>query len=219
MASPTDIDLVDATAAIYAPKPGDFDKTIQIDPLAPFVGIRHGDGFDLIAARGSMTPADWIRDSQSVLAVAVRGMELLGMLPWGFARHLADTYAAVKAKLRPSVPAYLAGHSLGAPEVTYLAAEHIISGYQVAHVALFESPKPGTKSLTAIFKDVSVSSYWNDGDPIPDAPLAVPFLLPWEPICVATRFSVGPEPDALHPLARHAIELCQQGVRGANAVS
>lgn len=213
MTLPTDIDLVDLAAALYDPKPGDFDKIVQVADGAPFIAIKHGDGFDIAIARGSQTAEDWLRDFESELGVAVRGYEVLGMLPHGFARHMSDTYQAVVSELQPGVPLYGSGHSLGAPEVLYLCAAHLLAKGLVQHIALFEAPKPGTPALSNFYALGSITSYWNDEDPVPDAPAPVPLLLPWQALRPARRFNLGPEPDPLHPLARHDIALCQQGVR------
>lgn len=217
MTPPTDIILVDAAAAIYAPQPGDFDHLIQVNPMAPYIGVKHCDGYDLVAARGSVSIDDWWRDLRSEAACAVAGYHQFGFLPYGFARHLADTYAAVKAVLS-AVPLYGSGHSLGAPEVLYLCAAHVLAGGIVGGVALFESPNPGTAMLTASTAQIAIDSYRNIDDPVPDCPFPVKPLLPWEPSRAAKVFDIGPAPTPLHPLARHNIALCQQGVR-ALAVS
>ena len=132
---------------VYDPKPGDFDHIVQVDPLGPLIGIKHGDGFDLTAARGSRTAADWLRDAESELGVAVRGYEVLGMLPHGFARHMADTYEAVCAFLQPSLPPlYGAAHSLGCPEEAYLAAARTFSLAACWPISLYSSrPSPALR--------------------------------------------------------------------------
>ncbi len=218
---PTEIELVDAAAAIYNPQPGQFDKIIQVDPTAPLIGVSHGDSYDLIVARGSQTAEDWLRDFQSELGVAVRGYEVLGMLPHGFAMHMADTYAAVRAELR-GVPVYASAHSLGCPEIVYQCAAHMLAKGTVAHIALFESPKPGTPVLTAFMALTPINSYWNQGDPVPDAPEPVPIWLPWETVRAPIRFDLGPAPAVEHPFIRHEIAWCQAAVRqmaGASVIT
>ena len=208
-----DVALVDLAAAIYDPQPDDFDKIVQVDPTGPVIGIKHGDGFDLLAARGSVTAQDWMRDFDSELGVAVRGYLQLGMLPHGFAQHMADTYEAVRQELQPKADLYGTGHSLGGPEALYQCAAHSIAGGTVKRIALFESPKPGTRTFTKFFAFCPISSWWNMGDVVPEAPLAVPFLLEWERPRLDTRFDLGPS----DPGSRHSIKLCQQAVRARAA--
>lgn len=216
IAGPTDLELVDLTAALYAPPVGLFDHFIQIDPMAPYLGVKHCDGYDVVVPRGSKTIDDWDRDALSEVGRVVKGYTELGILPHGFALHFPDSYAALAKVLRPGVPLAGGAHSLGCPEMVYLAAAHILAGGIFLRAALFEPPNPGTPVLAAFFKDRDLSPWWNQGDWIPDLPEPIPFL-PWCPVRPARRFDIAPPAGDHSLLPRHGIALCQQAVRAATA--
>ena len=217
MSGPTDLELVDLTAALYAPPAGLFDHVIQIDPLAPYIGVKHCDGYDVAVPRGSITVADWDRDALSEIGRVVKGYEVLGLLPYGFSLHFADSYAALAKVLRPGIPLAIGAHSLGCPQGLYLAAAHILAGGVFSRMALFEPPNPGTAHLVAFFAHADLSPWWNKGDEVPNLPVPIPPFLPWCPVRPARRFDIAPSPDASHSLMpRHSIALCQQAVRAAS---
>lgn len=218
MTAPSDLELVDLTAAFYAPPAGLFDHVIQIDPMAPYIGVKHCDGYDVAVPRGSVTPEDWDRDGLSEIGRIVRGYEVLGLLPYGFSMHFVDSYAALAKVLRPGVPLALGMHSLACPEGCYIAAAHILAGGHFLRAALFEPPNPGTATLAAFFKGRDLSPWWNQGDGVPDLPFPILPFLPWCPVRPARRFDIAPPPDAPPSLMpRHSIALCQQAVRAAAA--
>ena len=215
MTAPTDLELVDLTAALYAPPVGLFDHIVQTDPMGPCIGVKHCDGYDVAVPRGSKTVDDWDRDALSEIGHIVKGYEVLGLLPYGFSLHFVDSYAALAKVLRPGVPLALAAHSLGCPEACYLAAAHIMAGDSFSRMALFEPPNPGTAHLVAFFAHADVSPWWNEGDPVPDAPFPISPFLPWCPVRPARRFDIAPAAGDTSLLPRHHITLCQQAVRAA----
>jgi hypothetical protein len=214
--APTDLELVDLTAALYAPPVGLFDQIVQIDPMAPYIGVKHCDGYDVAIPRGSKTLDDWDRDAESEIGHVVKGYEVLGLLPYGFSLHFVESYAALAKVLRPGVPLAFGAHSLACPEACYLAAAHVLAKGQLRRMALFEPPNPGTAHLTAFFARDDVSPWWNQGDWVPDAPMPIPPFLPWCPVRPARRFDVAPPAGDKSLLPRHGIALCQQAVRAAS---
>ncbi len=206
----SNLELANNAARIYAPPPGYYAHLIQVDPDAPYVGVAYRDGYDEVDARGSRTPQDWLRDLRSEASCAVAGYEQFGHLPYGFARGLAKTAEAVHLVLRPGVPVGGSAHSLGGPENLYLMAALFLMGHEIARIGAFECPNPGTPTFTAFMARFDIVTTHNVGDPVPDLPVPVPPLLPWEPVRAPLSFDLGPQPSVVDPFARHGIALVQQ---------
>lgn len=216
---PSDATLVDLVVRAYNPQPGDFDHLIQVDAMAAHIAVKHCDGYDVAVPIGSQTADDWARDALSEFRRGAHfwpGFEALGPLPYGFSMHLPQSYAALAAVLRADVPTAWAGHSLGGPEALHLAGAHRLHGGTILRLALFECPNPGTAMLAAFFANDDLDVWRNKGDPIPALPEYVPDIFPWVPVrTTPINFDLGPEPSLEHPLARHAVTLCQQAVLDA----
>lgn len=96
MSIPDNATLADLAAAIYEPRPVGFDHVVQVSPYAPFFGVVLGDDWAALAARGTRTAPDYWRDLRSETGCALDGpLAALGLLPHGFAKGLAENYAAL----------------------------------------------------------------------------------------------------------------------------
>lgn len=209
---PTDIDLVDLSAALEQGVTSSFDKSIQVSASAPCIGIAHRDGFDYIIARGSVAGQDYLRDADSEIGVRIEGYPELGLLPKGFSEGLVDTAYAIWQAVKSNVLAF-GGHSLGAPESLYQAYVARLDGYQVARVGQFAPPRQGTTALLATNLGCPITAYINQGDPVPNVPVPIPLLLPWVTIGALRSFSVPAPSTDTTPWRQHSVLLYQQGVR------
>lgn len=218
MPIPTDTEIVNWTAALYDPRLGGFDHLIQVSKAAPYIGVKYLDGCDLVVCRGSRTAADWMRDFESEIGRQVAGYPQLGLLPWGFSEHLAETYAATAAVLRFPLSVIWAGHSLGGAECQEMAGAHLLNRGSIARVCAFAPPRPGAPMLFSVLQYADLRLYWNAGDPVPTLPVPLPPFLRWEHMRPFRMLAVPPSPgDIVEPLACHHVALYQRGVAAYEA--
>lgn len=210
MPAPTDTFIAGRVAAFYNGPTG-FDHVLQVNPMAPYLGIAYLDNCDLVVCRGSRTADDWLRDAESEAARSVHEYPQLGLIPYGFGAYAPETYEATKPLLR-GLPLIAAGHSLGGPEAIYQAAIHLLHEGQVIWRA-FEPPRGGTPTLTALFAKTDCRSYDNGIDPFPWVPVPVSGLS-WEHQSPMTHIHVEPKGlTMLVPTAWHDITLVAEGVK------
>lgn len=210
-ASPSDIELVDLSAALEEGAASSFDEVVQVNAMAPQIGIKHMDGFDYVIAKGSTTIDDWLRDAESEAGRTVPGFSQLGLLPIGFSQYAVPTYQAVKPLLLG--PIACAGHSLGAPEAMHLAAIHYAGRGPILRIAQFAPPRQGTATLANFLFRLSTQCYINSGDPIPNLPITMKPLWPWITVGPVQPLAVPAPMTDKTPWAQHSVLLYQQGVR------
>lgn len=204
--------VVDRLLALYQDTPQGFDHVESTSGV--YWGLKRFPDCDLVIARGSATPRDFIRDLESELGRVLPHYTSLGLLPDGFSRGLTDAYTAIRHQLRPDVPSVFSGHSLGAAHAAELAALHRLSNGAVAKIMLCGCPRPGTGLLGLALKGVAISSYRNLSDPVCDVPVPIAHILPWTHVAEFILLKEHPPAhDPWGPFKDHHSELYAAGIK------
>ncbi len=132
-------------------------------------GLLRGNGFAVLAFRGTLGEHDWLADFDFP-PVSWAGD---GKVHQGFKKQLDAVWAEVKSELdQLNVPVFYTGHSLGAALATLAAAMRFIEG-GAPPVALysFGSPRVGTAGFMHAFPDNFLHCrVINDLDVVPTVP-------------------------------------------------
>jgi hypothetical protein len=173
----TDYDLALDCAFTYGGVPPTWQnaaKTIQA------YLIPHGpDDYD-VAFMGTVGDKEWIADFEAVpVAASTFNHDKLGIVHLAWWQEVqevsAPMIAAVKKLLAAGKRVYCTGHSKGASNALYFAADAITQGVSWTRVSTFGTPHPGT--LNGLITSKTGCDYRNMNtvaDPVPD----VPFYLP-----------------------------------------
>ena len=203
---PTDIELVNAAAATYAPdaKPfiSDIDSAIQV-----FLTTR-SDGLNIIAIEGTHDALGWALD---FFALAVEDQEGVNHPTLGFL-HAGFYAAALKVLPRLSLhavhPYAICGHSLGAALALMLGALLIDDGMAPVKIGAFAPPKCGGDQFVKVASSVPFCAYRFGLDPVPLVPMALP-TFPYRQMQLVELDASNKEPDIF---AYHSIGNYVNGV-------
>lgn len=166
---PTDVDLVNLSAAIY-------DNTSKWDHFDKGDGdeicwaLKKLDGCDVIVFRGSITAHDWIEDF-TFFPVQSR----IGTVHFGFYSGMERVHAEVSPMLTQQV--MVTGHSLGSARADILCALMIVGNKPPIRRAVFGSPRVGMHDFARIVRGIPGDGYRNadaEGhDLVTDVPLHI----------------------------------------------
>lgn len=215
----TEVELARLTAALYAPKPGDFDRIIQ---TPWFVGIKRVGDSVVVVPRGSVIETDFIDDARSEFGRLVPGFEALGPLPSGFARELSTVVSQLSDEWAAETVIF-SGHSLGASRACEIAGAYVMKTGKSTRVQALGCPRPGTSALEKVLAASAVKLYRNGMDPVWTVPFPIPELrwthpgtkiaLNEKPTARSTSDSFGGELwHSLPFIAWHRVDLYVRGI-------
>jgi hypothetical protein len=158
----------------------------------------------VVAVRGSANARGWFTDFL-ILPRVLKSHPLLGDGEAGFVDGASALWAVLKPRLDPAVPLVIAGHSRGAGEAPWLAAEAIIDGFTVSRAVCFEAPWTAGAALAKGLGAVAGCQYVNGNDPVPHLP-EVPWLVPavWPVVRIGSPMA---DPLECHSISLIAAEL------------
>lgn len=190
---------------IYDPVPvGRFDWVREVSGIV--VGYNVAE--NVLAFRGSQTAEDWIRNFIAIPAWD----DDIGFCEAGFLIGVDDVVSAVRGDIKPGV--VLPAHSLGGAHARLVAAKLIKSGFDVAQLCTFGSPKAGFINHARILQKSGMAhtSYRNRNDVVPTVPLTIEPCFAYVHPEAWTALNSAPATDNLEPLRDHAIDLYQKGL-------
>lgn len=163
---------------------------------------------DIVVFRGSKGLLDWRRDLDAHSIIDPE----MHHLHHGFSLGMAALATIVIPTLGPKV--YITGHSLGGAHAWLFAAKMVLAKLDPIRVVCFAPPKPGWADFRniLILSSAELRSYQNQGDPVPDLPLYVPYLAEFVHPVEPRRIEVRPDQHDHEPLRCHHIALYQQGI-------
>ena len=165
---PTDVDLVNLSAAIY--QDGGqwdyFDAGEDSDEIC--VAIKKLDGYDVIVFRGSIALHDWYEDLKAV-PISTK----MGTVHTGFYADMDQAWAELKPHI--TQPTLVTGHSLGAARADILCGLMLLDGQPPVRRVVFGEPKPGLPDFANFIAKIPSDSYRNGNarnhDLVTDVPL------------------------------------------------
>ncbi len=124
------------------------------------------DNSTVVTFRGSDSLMDWVRDFEAVPV----NHKLLGTVHAGFANGIDQVFEQIKKLSGTNL--HLVGHSLGGAHARLIGGLFIATGYPLASVTTFGSPKPGYAYLSNMYmqSDVTHMSYRHANDIVPTMP-------------------------------------------------
>ena len=164
---PTDVDLVNLCAQIYAsPNGWDYYDSGPDDQVV--WALKKLDGCDVVVFRGSITAHDWWEDARAV-PLKTR----IGTVHEGFYSGMEHMWSDVAPML--TQPVMVTGHSLGAARADILTGLMVADGKPPIRRAVFGEPRPGLADFAAFLKDVPGHGFRNSDvhghDLVTDVPL------------------------------------------------
>lgn len=167
---PTDIDLVNLSAAIYqGTSSWDYIDTGTDDGV--YWAIKNLDDCQVVVFRGSITPLDWWRDLRS-LPIETNN---IGTVHEGFHAGMEHMWADLKPMI--TKPVVITGHSLGAARADILCGLMVADKTPPARLVVFGEPRPGLADFANIISKVSRASYRNGNNSGHDRVWDVPLRL------------------------------------------
>jgi hypothetical protein len=203
------LDLADICGELYQTLDG-WDQLWTQDAWGLTAALRQVSDRDVIVHRGSATLLDWYRDATSEISCDPPDPQL-GEVPAGFFAPMRAFHEASLPIIRPGP--CVVGHSLGAARAVIHAALLAASGKPPVAVLAWGCPRPGTQTMNAMLAPVPYAVWFgNAGDPVPDAPITVPILLPWIHCGAEIKIAEpGAADDLWGPLRDHRFELYRAG--------
>lgn len=123
---------------------------------------------DVVAFRGTVDIADWLRDFDAVPLYDPR----VGSCHAGFLTGArAVLPAIINHRALEQRPRVLVGHSLGGALALVLGGLLIAAGQPPLHVETYGAPRAGFDTLANVYDGVSVAQYRNGNDPVPEVPV------------------------------------------------
>jgi hypothetical protein len=197
----TDADLAQLCALSY--KPGaEWDHAWTAEEICVYHRVI--EGVDVIVFRGSVTPADWLRDFKGL----PEKHRLLGWCHDGFLDYMDLVFEETMAVVGREI--IVTGHSLGAARASILAGLYAAHGSAPIARVVFGEPRPAFKQLRSILRDsgMQLRSYRNVRDPI----TLVPDLFDLY-VHPSDLLDIDGGSDASDPLfGQHHIEFYRKGV-------
>ena len=162
----TALQAAELAAEIYDTQASAWENLWDVDGVV--VGRRMIGGEQVLAFRGSATAEDWVRD---FIALPTVDLEV-GMVHVGFVIGMDEVLAQIIPTLPAGAVINITGHSLGGARARIAGAKLLSRGFNVRHVCVFGSPKPGMGRLAAVFSNHPVvhQSFRHGNDPVPDMP-------------------------------------------------
>jgi hypothetical protein len=194
--------------SIYAPiDPGVFSMVSELEGIT--VGYAVIDGCRTFTFSGSECKEDWIRDFRAIPV----DTGALGVVHEGFWIGMLSTFEALKPLLVGDIS--IQGHSLGCPHATFLAGLCALNDIPVAQLCLFAPPRPGYKQLRDIVQAhvPKIFAFRNGEDPVPEVPIRIPMVAPWEPVADLIELDEQPEGGILDVFGFHSEALYLSGVQ------
>jgi hypothetical protein len=216
MILPTDLELCEAAAATYVPEAVPFCEVLG-SSMALFTTTRE-DGLVTIAVEGSHDTINWAVDFCSLVAEPRYGLNHPNL---GFV-HAAFYSSAELAlpKILPLAekgPVALAGHSLGAIEALMLGAMLTVRNLPPVKIGAFAPPRGGGAQFVRIATSVPFCAYRYGEDPVPEVPLTIPPLFPYQQVPLVQL--PGPTSGSLSLSARLACHHIANYVAGVKAAA
>lgn len=157
--------------------PDTFDRVVFTSDV--WAGIKHYEDCAVVAFRGSTTINDWLRDFRGWMIKDPQ----LGMVEDGFMAGLRDVLAHLIDEVNQPQPKHLfiTGHSLGAAEALLFGALIQALGYgaTINSIVVFGSPRPAAAQVKQILDPITIFSYRNGIDPVPEVPVRIPEFEPY----------------------------------------
>ncbi len=207
----TDLDLALSCESIYN---NNSQWTARYDIVDDVVGVREtADGDVVICFRGSDDAVDWFRDFEALALKTAYGHVHSGFYEGMEAVHEQLWPHIVGLPYVPNV--YVTGHSLGAARAWIFGAMLIKAGFKPTAIVPLAPPRPGFNDFCSILNQsgVPLRGYHNAGDPVPDVPLFLPPLEPYEQPVSLIPINWAPATEDLSPLRCHHISLYLQGIK------
>lgn len=150
---PSDVDLVNLSAAIY-------DATTRWDHFDPGFddeicwSVRDYPDCQVVTFRGSIVLHDWYEDIRA-FPVATR----IGDVHQGFYADMEKMWGEFRVMVKK--PVMITGHSLGAARADILAGLMLADGFMPARLTVFGEPKPGMPDFGRLISQIPGRSFRN----------------------------------------------------------
>jgi len=210
---PTDIELVESAAGTYLPDAVPFCDVLG-SSIVLFTTARD-DGLVTIAVEGSHNIPDWAIDFCSLVTEPRHGLNHpdLGFVHAAFYASAALALPKI-LPLAEKGPVAITGHSLGAVAALMLGAMLTVRNLPPVKVGAFAPPRGGGAQFVRIATSVPFCAYKYGQDPVPDVPLSLPPLFPYQQVPLIGLLAPAVDPlDLQRRLQCHKIGNYVAGVR------
>lgn len=215
MILPSDMELVSAAAATYAPGATPFFE--DVDQAVRVFTSKSAAGVNIIAVEGTHDALGWAADFVALSVADQQGMNhaTLGFIHAGF-YTTALTALARCALVAAEGPYAICGHSLGAALALLIGAmlsQDVFEGRALTPVKIgaFAPPRVGGADFIKVATAVPFCAYRYGDDVVPEVPLSLPPLLPY--VQVPLTALADTHKPGLGPFGCHHIDNYVAGVR------